>query len=35
MQQGRIQEFVTNLRADAKITDRRKEIEAAMRRTSS
>jgi len=35
MQQGRIQEFVTNLREDAKITDRRKEIEASMRRTSS
>jgi len=35
MQQGRIQEFVTNLRDDAKITDRRKEIEASLRRTSS
>lgn len=35
MQQGRIQEFVENLRSAAKITDRRKEIEAAMRRTSS
>jgi peptidyl-prolyl cis-trans isomerase D len=35
MQQGRIQEFVTNLRSDAKIADRRKEIEASMRRTSS
>ncbi|MEO7104681.1 MAG: peptidyl-prolyl cis-trans isomerase, partial [Gemmatimonadaceae bacterium] len=35
MQQGRIQEFVTNLRDDAKITDRRKDIEASLRRTSS
>lgn len=35
MQQGRIQEFVENLRSGAKITDRRKEIESAMRRTSS
>ena len=35
MQQGRIQEFVSNLRDAAKITDRRKEIEAAMARTSS
>jgi len=35
MQQGRIQEFVANLKSVAKITDRRKEVEAAMRRTSS
>ena len=35
MQQGRIQEFVANLKSAAKITDRRKEVEAAMRRTSS
>src|SRR6185437_2222110 len=35
MQQGRIQEFVSNLKSAAKITDRRKEVEAAMRRTSS
>ncbi len=35
MQQGRIQEFVANLKTAAKITDRRKEVEAAMRRTSS
>ncbi|MEO7217243.1 MAG: peptidyl-prolyl cis-trans isomerase, partial [Gemmatimonadaceae bacterium] len=35
MQQSRIQEFVANLKSAAKITDRRKEIEAAMARTSS
>jgi peptidyl-prolyl cis-trans isomerase D len=35
MQQARIQEFVSNLRAAAKITDRRKEIEASLRRSSS
>lgn len=35
MQQGRIQEFVANLKSAAKITDRRKEVEAAMRRSSS
>ena len=35
MQQGRIQEFLSNLRSAAKITDRRKEIEASIRRTSS
>jgi peptidyl-prolyl cis-trans isomerase D len=35
MQQGRIQEFLANLRSAAKITDRRKEIQAALRRTSS
>lgn len=35
MQQGRIQEFLTNLRSAAKITDRRKEIESSLRRTSS
>lgn len=35
MQQGRIREFQANLRSAAKITDRRKEIEASMRRSSS
>ncbi|HSU96175.1 MAG TPA: peptidyl-prolyl cis-trans isomerase [Gemmatimonadaceae bacterium] len=35
MQQARIQEFVANLKSAAKITDRRKEVEASMRRTSS
>jgi peptidyl-prolyl cis-trans isomerase D len=35
MQQGRIQEFLSNLRSAAKITDRRKEIEVSLRRTSS
>jgi peptidyl-prolyl cis-trans isomerase D len=35
MQQSRIQEFVANLRSAAKITDRRKEIQASLRRTSA
>lgn len=35
MQQARIQEFVRNLRDNAKITDRRKEIDAAQRRSNS
>ncbi len=35
MQQGRIQEFVTNLRSSAKITDRRTEIAPSLRITSS
>ena len=35
MQQERIREFEANLRSEAKITDRRKEIEAAMRHASS
>lgn len=35
MQQGRVQEFLNNLRSAAKITDRRKEVEAALQRTSS
>ncbi len=35
MQQGRIQEFLANLRSAAKITDRRKEIESSLRRTTS
>lgn len=35
LQQGRIQEFISNLKSAAKITDRRKEVEAAMRRTNS
>ena len=35
MQQGRIQEFLSNLRADAKITDRRKDIQASLRRANS
>lgn len=35
MQQARIQEFVQSLRANAKITDHRKEIEAAQRRSNS
>ena len=35
MQQGRIQEFNANLRTAAKIIDRRKEIEASLRRSSS
>ena len=35
MQQGRVQEFLNNLRSAAKIKDRRKEIEAALQRTSS
>lgn len=35
MQQARIQEFVANLRSAAKITDRRKDIQAALRRTSA
>ena len=35
MQQSRVQEFLNNLRSAAKITDRRKEIEAALQRTSS
>jgi peptidyl-prolyl cis-trans isomerase D len=35
MQQGRIQEFLANLRAAAKIKDRRKEVQASLRRTSS
>lgn len=35
MQQGRIQEFLANLRSAAKITDRRKEVQASLRRTSS
>jgi peptidyl-prolyl cis-trans isomerase D len=34
MQQSRIQEFVANLRSAAKITDRRKEIQASLRHTS-
>ena len=35
MQQTRIQEFLANLVTAAKITDRRKEIQASLRRTSS
>ncbi|MEO8945507.1 MAG: peptidyl-prolyl cis-trans isomerase [Gemmatimonadaceae bacterium] len=35
MQQERIREFEANLRSEAKITDRRKEIEATMRHASS
>jgi peptidyl-prolyl cis-trans isomerase D len=35
MQQGRIQEFVSNLRSAAKINDHRKDVEASLRRTSS
>ena len=35
MQQGRIQEFLNNLRTDAKITDRRKDIQASLRRSNS
>ncbi|MDQ2890746.1 MAG: peptidyl-prolyl cis-trans isomerase [Gemmatimonadota bacterium] len=34
MQQGRIQEFLNNLRAAANITDRRKDIQASLRRTN-
>jgi parvulin-like peptidyl-prolyl isomerase len=35
LQQARIQEFVANLRSAAKIDDRRKDIQAALRRTSA
>ena len=35
MQQGRIQEFLGNLRTDAKITDRRKDIQTSLRRSNS
>jgi peptidyl-prolyl cis-trans isomerase D len=35
MQQGRIQEFMASLRAAAKITDRRKEIAAALQHSNS
>lgn len=35
MQQARIQEFVSNLRAAAKITDRRKDLQASLRRANS
>ncbi len=35
MQQGRIQEFLTDLRSAAKITDRRKDIQASLRRANS
>jgi peptidyl-prolyl cis-trans isomerase D len=35
MQQARIQEFMRSLRANAKITDRRKDIQLAQRQTNS
>lgn len=35
MQQARVQEFTANLRASAKITDRRKEVEESLKRSSS
>ena len=35
LQQARIQEFVANLRSAAKIVDRRKDIQAALRRTTA
>ena len=35
IQQARVQEFLSNLRSAAKITDRRKTVQASLRRTSS